>query len=394
MPTASPAVKRQKDKRKKAPKKVFSRRAQTGFAAAPADNWNHFHEYVRLEVDRKDIVFRVKSHIKEKYKDDKDTRSFMLSATDTSYGTCYAFAGILAWRELSGKPDPKGWRFERVEELAFDKIRESANRKLAASGDSDSPKKASKSPMDIIRERTSQFIGGVEEVLDTFGTKEWSEYEKYSIYDELKKADAAANLAKGTYDYYVPLRNEIQELINLPKKKNDEQEQLAEAYRNMTAKERKAYLKFIESVLSDSQRYLDSKKAMRKTRKPVVKSAEKQADKVVYLKESAEYKVTSISPARIVGAERVYLFNEKERYIIELKTNSGKGFQISGTTIKQIDEENSRATRLRKPNEFLPIILGKTPIQIDKEWKKLTTKPAAFTGRINRNTIILRVSEK
>jgi len=389
----APTVKRQAPKKKKVAK-VFSRRSATGFAAAPINDWQYFHEYVRQEVDRKDIVHRIKSHIKEKYKADKDRRSFMLSATDTAYATSCAFAGILAWREFSGKPDPKDWNFNSLEELAFAKIIESATRKASASADSDSGvKKISKSPMEVIRERTEDFIASVEQIIDTFGRTD--EYESFSVYDELKKIDAAANLAKGTYDYYVPLRNEIQELLDLPKKNlSDDQQQLAEAYSTLKLKERKDYLKLIESILADSQRYLDSKKAQRKTRKPVVKSAEKQADKVVYLKESTEYKVTSIAPSRIVGAERVYLFNEKERYIIELKTNSGKGFQISGTTIQQFDEVNSRATRLRKPNEFLPIILGKTPMQIDKEWKKLTSKPAAFTGRINRNTIILKVSDK
>jgi hypothetical protein len=54
----------------------------------------------------------------------------------------------------------------------------------------------------------------------------------------------------------------------------------------------------------------------------------------------------------------------------------------------------SRQVKLRKPDEFLPFVLNKTVKQIDTEWKKLTTKSSTPNGRLNNDTILLRVMDK
>jgi hypothetical protein len=40
------------------------------------------------------------------------------------------------------------------------------------------------------------------------------------------------------------------------------------------------------------------------------------------------------------------------------------------------------------------MVLTKTPNQIDKEWKTLTTKTSQPNGRLNDDTILLRVLDK
>jgi hypothetical protein len=96
----------------------------------------------------------------------------------------------------------------------------------------------------------------------------------------------------------------------------------------------------------------------------------------------------------IVGSRRLYTFHIKERIITEFVTESATGFEISGTTIKNFDPVNSRAIRLRKPEEMLSTFQTKTPNQIDKFWKELTTKTVKPNGRINKDTILLRVLDK
>jgi hypothetical protein len=373
-------------KRKKAPK-VYSRRARTGFAAAPTESFHNFYDYVRLEVDKKDISARVKSYIKKSYP--KREQEILLAAPDFIYASSFGFASSLYWEEI-GKEFPPKWSRARVEELAINNIRYWGNKKLIEkSEDSDTPKKVqTRSPMEIVKERTSDFIGEIEETIDMFGSKTDVDWDEYSVYNELKKIDAPYNMAKGVYDYYVPLRDEIQELIE--KKTED----LVEAYSWMKIPQRKQYLKIIQAILDDADSYMASKKAVRKVRKPRVRSAEKQVEKVQYLKESAEFKVTSIPPSQIVGARRVYLFNTKQRLLTELVCRLSGGFEVSGTTIQGIDMDVSRTIRLRKPADFLPIVLSKTPNQIDKEWKALTTKEQASNGRINKDTIIMRALDK
>ena len=45
-------------------------------------------------------------------------------------------------------------------------------------------------------------------------------------------------------------------------------------------------------------------------------------------------------------------------------------------------------------NDFLPIVLNKTPNQINKEWSTLTTKGSVPNGRLNKDTILLRTLDK
>ena len=135
-------------------------------------------------------------------------------------------------------------------------------------------------------------------------------------------------------------------------------------------------------------------KATRAIKAKGPKAADKQVAKVNYKKQDTEFKLVSIPPIQVVGKRRLFTFNPKTRVITEFVTAAVNGFSVSGSTLKDFDEVNSRCTRLRKPNEFLPFALSKTPNQIDKEWKNLTTKTTVPNGRINKDTILLRVLDK
>lgn len=80
--------------------------------------------------------------------------------------------------------------------------------------------------------------------------------------------------------------------------------------------------------------------------------------------------------------------------LTEYVSSSTSGFEVKGTSIKNIDVEQSKSVRLRKPELFLPIVLSKTVKQISNEWGKLTTKSSVPNGRINKDTILLRVMDK
>ena len=93
----------------------------------------------------------------------------------------------------------------------------------------------------------------------------------------------------------------------------------------------------------------------------------------------------------IPGKETLYVYNVKNRKLTMYKTNSTKGFEVSGTTVKNICDTSKTAT-LRKPDEILPLVLNKTMKQIDKQvWDTLTTKISVPNGRINADCILLRV---
>ena len=92
-------------------RKTFSRKTQTGFAAAPTDNFQHFNDYVRIEVDKKDIASKVKNHVKAALS--KEDAKIALQAPDWAITQSSGLAATIAWAEL--KLDfPSWWDAESV----------------------------------------------------------------------------------------------------------------------------------------------------------------------------------------------------------------------------------------------------------------------------------------
>ena len=168
---------------------------------------------------------------------------------------------------------------------------------------------------------------------------------------------------------------------------------LVECYHFMTAAQLKKRIAAFDSMLADLDRFRHAAKATRAPREKKPVSATKQISSLKYCKENAEFKVASINPVRIVGAYRLLAFNTKYRMLIDYVAQNEKGLSIKGTTLQNVDELSTRAIRLRKPDEFLPIVLNNTPKQIEKAWSNLTTKESKPKPRINAEVVLLRVCE-
>ena len=98
----------------------------------------------------------------------------------------------------------------------------------------------------------------------------------------------------------------------------------------------------------------------------------------------------SCDPTRIIGANMFFAFNTKYRKLTVFKARTRDGFTVSGTSIKDFDEDNSFSLTLRKPEDYLPIIASKTEKQIEKSLNELKTKRKSANGRINQDTILVR----
>lgn len=364
-------------------KKVFSRRAQTGWAAAPTTSFWDFKNYGRMEIDKKEISKSVKDYIRENYKKDKKE---LLQAPEWVF-TYYYVGATVEWMKLE-KPFPVKWKAQDCIDRFIKEVQVLAKQVITEKKEEPKVVVQKKSIADIVKERTSDFIAEVEEVLDTWSNGVWLDVDNYSPYLELQKIDAPYNIAKGVYDYYLPMKKEAEELVN--KKTKD----LVEAYSHLSTKRQNQYLKLLTVIVDDAEKYMLSKKAVRKIRKPTVKSADKQIKDLKFLKDSDEFKLASINPMSIIGSMRLYTFNTKNRVLTEYICMSPKGFEVKGSTLQGVDLEDSRETKLRKPDEFLSVVLKGTPAKVNTEWKKLTTKTNTPNPRINKDTIILRALDK
>jgi len=228
-------------------------------------------------------------------------------------------------------------------------------------------------------ENKNELIPTFEEVLD-----KWKENADFSFYEEMKKQNVAATLAKVVIDRYTPLLNEISELVS---KKTPE---LVEGYRNLSVRERSQYLKFIQRIIDDANLYINSKKATRKPRAKKTVAASAQVSKLQFQKECPTYKVSSVDPLNIIGANEVYLFNTKYRTITRLVSAQETGFTVKGTTIYGFDETKSFKKKIRKPEEFFNDNLKSTRARLAKAFESIKTTQSAAVGRTNEETILLK----
>jgi len=219
---------------------------------------------------------------------------------------------------------------------------------------------------------------------------EWTEGKKTDIklYDLFKTHDLKAMAVP------IVLKRVERWLSEYDDAYNKNCRQAVEGYSHLPRAELKRRLGVVKGMIADLERIKATKKVTRAPRVPKARAADKQIQRLQYLKECTENKLMSVNPIQIPGAYRLFTFNVKTRMLTEYVTSSTSGFEVKGTTINNIDTEKSRCTRLRKPEVFIPIALSKTPKQIDNEWNKLTTKTSVPNGRINKDTILLRIMDK
>ena len=371
------ARKMPKIKKKKIP---LPRKAKTGIGAAPTNKFEHFAEYFRMDLDQKEISYILKKSIKDNIKD-KDLVKKYLAVPDYYFTTMNSLhCAMIVWKE-KGFDLPKAYIFDNSTKLFYDGLNQAVKKKETEIEKIKSPVKT---PADILKQKKHELIGSIEEILDT------EEYSiEYSPYDELQKDGHAQSTARAIIDYYTPILEEAKELVH--KKTPD----LVEGYSHMPVPIRKKYLEFLQHIVDDTNRFVMAKKATRKTSKPRTKTAYAQVSKLQYLKESKEFKITSIDPLLIVGARVVWAFNTKYKQLTEFVCRARDGFEVKGTSLQMTDPALSRKITLRKPQEFLPIIQSKTQKQISVAYNQLTTKQSPRSdGRINKDTLIMRVFDK
>jgi hypothetical protein len=174
---------------------------------------------------------------------------------------------------------------------------------------------------------------------------------------------------------------------------SDEPECL-EYYDHLTKKQKKAYIAYVNAMLHDVTAYCSTERKVRKVaaRKVKPKSPDKIAAKVQFKAEDTSLKIASLPPAKIVGAQSVWLYNTKYKILTFLVAPSDKKLTIKGTTVVDFDPKLSLAKTLRKPEAMLKEITSLAPMQATKYFQGIATKPQRAVGRLNKDMVILRKS--
>jgi hypothetical protein len=186
-------------------------------------------------------------------------------------------------------------------------------------------------------------------------------------------------------DVFIERAKEIEEVLI------SDDPQLKEGYSNFSKVELRKFKEFLDSIVIAANASANANKPTRKKRKVKEKPAALVVAKMNYLKEFAELNLTSIAPEKIIGANQVWTYNTKTKLLGVYNSDNAKGITVKGSTLQNFNEETSIGKRLRKPEIVLPDLLGAGKIRIKKILPELKTKESNLTGRMNGDTIIVRV---
>lgn len=170
-------------------------------------------------------------------------------------------------------------------------------------------------------------------------------------------------------------------------------EQAVEAYSHVSKANKRKMLNMYDDMFKDMDKLKQSFRAQRLPRAIKRKTSDEQVTNLQYLNECEDSKLASINPVLIPGKAKLWVYNTKQRRLTEYVTTATDGFLVAGTSIKNHDEKLSKTATLRKPDDMLPIVLGKTEKQLEKFWKDITTKISSPNGRINKDCILMRTFE-
>ena len=262
-----------------------------------------------------------------------------------------------------------------------------------------------------IRDQSQEMAAGIDDWLEGWiedpATFDPKAFDFKAHFGKLQPSQAHARKIR---TFYEDVLSDYDELERMPTagqlKKMDEYEQdqwaqLKEGYAHIKKTDIKKLRTAIEELLSALDFIIDQAKATRKPRKAKPKSADKLVEKLKYLKTDTKYKLTSVIPADIVGANELWVFNVKTRKLgkyvaanIDPKgmKREGSGLSVKGTTIIGFDETASIQKTLRKPEEQLKEFKAAGKVALRKFLDNINTTDTKLNGRCNPDTVLLKVS--
>ena len=322
----------------------------------------------------------------KKEKVDKDKIKHVKLVPDWRVGITY---GALAKMLMDGCPPLEEYTValnKRLEECLQLKVKDTEvveNKVLA--------------PIISIQERMKlnldDFLGKhVEGEIDDFFENKFKS--KFKLITTLQVNEITGKAAGMISDLYVREISDLTELLNPPKEQDDEFEQLAEGYPYKKS-ELKKILAFYTMLAEDADHYANSQKATRKIRVKKAPSLEKLVAKLTYKVKDDAYKIVSIDPKKIIGAQELWVFNTKTRKLG--KYVAGNGFSpgdlsVKGASIIGFDEKKSVQKTVRKPDVTLKEFQKAGKVALRKFLEDIKATDIKLTGRINKEIVLLKVN--
>jgi hypothetical protein len=263
-----------------------------------------------------------------------------------------------------------------------------------------------------ITEQSQEAAADIDEWLDGFVTdRKTFDPNGFDFKGHFAKMNVSQAHARKIRAFFAGELEEMQEVAQIPSPAKiraikddyarDQIEQLKEGYAYLKKADIAKMIKAIENLIGALDMIIEESKAKRKSpvRKP--KSADKIVAKVKYKVKDEKYQLVSVNPIDIVGANELWVFNTKTRKLGKYVAinqdpkgmqREGTGLSVKGTTIIGFNEDESIQRTLRKPEEQLKEFKACGKVKLRKFMDTVKTIETKMNGRINADTILLKVS--
>lgn len=264
---------------------------------------------------------------------------------------------------------------ERLEELN-QKYKKVETRAKPVTG---KPVAAPLSIQERILEQARTHAAEVDAQLDIFTDEKQNDF---SMKSYLLGNQVSSVVAKKIGAFFEPLAAELKEALA------GKDAQLKEGYSNFTKVQLRKFSEFVQQIIADCNQQAVSAKTQRKPRARKVKPPSVVAAKIKPMKEFAALGLKSIEPAKIIGADELWVYSPDTRKLTVFRGADGP-LGVSGMSVTNYDIEKSETKTLRKPEEFFKGLSSMGKRAMANAWKAVTAKTSKPRARINDGMILL-----
>jgi hypothetical protein len=238
-----------------------------------------------------------------------------------------------------------------------------------------------------VREASYKMTEEIEDAIESFQKDpENFDPKAFKMLNLLKGKEVKAAHARIIKSLYTKDLAELEELAS-----GSKDEQLLEAYSHRTKKQIKNLIAFYQEIMAACDMLAQEAKVNRAPRAKKAQPKEKVVAKLKYKKTDEPLKLVSISPADIIGAKELWIYNTKNRKLGKYVAAEYQELTVKGTSILNFNENTSVCKTLRKPEEKLKEFKAAGKVQLRKFLDDINATDTKLNGRINEEIILLRV---
>lgn len=352
-------------------------------------HWHNAMSYYRLEFSGKDLkpaIIKWMTNIgctKEDIQSFKKTKDNRCNVTMGAIASCL-LRGMPAVRaDFNQGRDTTVWLRESINEVI-----EQGKNDVEDEVVDTKPTAPQPSIQDRVRESAYKMTEEIEDAIEGFQTDPDNfDPKAFKVLNLLKGKEAKAAHARIIKGFYTRDLEELEELAS-----GNADEQLREGYSHRSRKQIKKLIEFYQEIMSACDMLGQEAKVNRKPRKAKVVPKDKIVAKLKFKKTDEPLKLVSINPADIIGSKELWIFNTKTRKLGKYVANEYMELGVKGTTITGFNEHTSIQKTIRKPEEKLKEFKSAGKVQLRKFLEDINATDTKMNGRINEETILLKVA--